>query len=35
MKSGQGFRAWTTEQQAQLRAKVLRHLKAMNAAESC
>jgi 3-hydroxybutyryl-CoA dehydrogenase len=35
MKSGEGFRTWTPEQQAQLRAKVLRHLKAMNAAESC
>jgi len=35
MKSGEGFRTWTPEQQAQLRARVLRHLKAMNAAESC
>jgi 3-hydroxybutyryl-CoA dehydrogenase len=26
-KSGEGFRAWTPEQQAELRAKVLRHLK--------
>ena len=28
MKSGEGFRTWTTEQQAVLRARVLRHLKA-------
>ena len=28
MKSGEGFRTWTTEQQAALRARVLRHLKA-------
>ena len=28
MKSGQGFRTWTPEQQAELRARVLRHLKA-------
>jgi len=28
MKSGEGFRAWTAEQQAELRARVLRHLKA-------
>src|SRR5215472_14179479 len=27
MKSGAGFRAWTPEQQAELRARVLRHLK--------
>ncbi len=33
MKSGEGFRTWTTEQQAQLRARVLAHLKAMNVAE--
>ena len=33
MKSGQGFRTWTSEQQAALRLKVLQHLKAMNAAE--
>jgi 3-hydroxybutyryl-CoA dehydrogenase len=28
MKSGEGFRSWTPEQQAELRARVLRHLKA-------
>jgi 3-hydroxybutyryl-CoA dehydrogenase len=28
MKSGEGFRTWTREQQAELRARVLRHLKA-------
>jgi 3-hydroxybutyryl-CoA dehydrogenase len=28
MKSGEGFRTWTPEQQAELRARVLRHLKA-------
>jgi len=28
MKSGEGFRTWTTEQQAALRTRVLRHLKA-------
>src|SRR5258706_15848168 len=28
MKKGQGFRTWTSEQQAELRARVLRHLKA-------
>jgi 3-hydroxybutyryl-CoA dehydrogenase len=28
MKKGQGFRTWTREQQAELRARVLRHLKA-------
>jgi 3-hydroxybutyryl-CoA dehydrogenase len=28
MKTGEGFRAWTPEQQAELRARVLRHLKA-------
>lgn len=33
MKSGEGFRTWTSEQQAELRARVLAHLKAMNAAE--
>jgi 3-hydroxybutyryl-CoA dehydrogenase len=27
MKSGEGFRTWTPEQQAELRARVLRHLK--------
>lgn len=34
MKSGEGFRCWTAEQQATLRARVLDHLKAMNRAES-
>lgn len=34
MKSGEGFRAWTPEQQAELRSRVLAHLKAMNAAEA-
>ncbi len=33
MKSGEGFRTWTSEEQAELRARVLKHLKAMNAAE--
>jgi len=33
MKSGKGFRTWTPEQQDELRAKVLSHLKAMNVAE--
>ena len=33
MKSGEGFRRWTPPQQAELRARVLAHLKAMNAAE--
>jgi 3-hydroxybutyryl-CoA dehydrogenase len=33
MKSGEGFRTWTPEQQSELRARVLAHLKAMNAAE--
>jgi len=33
MKSGEGFRRWTPEQQAELRARVLKHLMAMNAAE--
>jgi 3-hydroxybutyryl-CoA dehydrogenase len=28
MKTGEGFRAWTPEQRAELRARVLRHLKA-------
>jgi len=28
MKAGEGFRTWTPEQQAELRARVLRHLKA-------
>jgi 3-hydroxybutyryl-CoA dehydrogenase len=34
MKSGEGFRRWTTEQQATLRSRVLDHLKAMNQADS-
>lgn len=34
MKSGQGFRTWTEKQQADLRAKVLTHLKAMNLADT-
>ena len=34
MKSGEGFRTWTAEQQTELRARVLAHLKAMNAADS-
>lgn len=33
MKSGEGFRTWTAEQQADLRARVLAHLKAMDAAD--
>lgn len=33
MKSGEGFRHWTPERQAELRARVLAHLKSMNAAE--
>lgn len=33
MKTGEGFRTWTPEEQAELRARVLAHLKAMNAAE--
>jgi 3-hydroxybutyryl-CoA dehydrogenase len=32
-KSGEGFRKWTPEQQAELRAKVVKHLKAARAAE--
>ena len=35
MKSGEGFRTWTPAQQAEIRGKVLSHLKAMNAAEGC
>lgn len=35
MKSGTGFRKWTPEQQQQLRARILAHLKAMNAADAC
>ncbi len=34
MKSGEGFRRWTPEEQAALRARVLAHLKAMNAADA-
>lgn len=33
MKTGEGFQKWTSEQQAELRARVLSHLKAMNVAE--
>jgi 3-hydroxybutyryl-CoA dehydrogenase len=33
MKSGEGFRRWTPQQQAELRERVLTHLKAMNHAE--
>ena len=33
MKSGQGFRTWTPPQQAELRAQLQAHLKAMNQAE--
>ena len=33
MKSGHGFRTWTPERQPELRARVLAHLKAMNAAD--
>jgi 3-hydroxybutyryl-CoA dehydrogenase len=33
MKSGEGFRTWSAEEQAELRARVLAHLKNMNAAE--
>ncbi len=34
MKSGEGFRTWTPAQQAELRARVLRHLKAMREGDS-
>ena len=34
MKSSEGFRRWTPEEQAALRARVLAHLKAMNAADA-
>ena len=34
MKTGEGFRKWTPEQQAELRSKVLKHLKAARAADS-
>jgi 3-hydroxybutyryl-CoA dehydrogenase len=33
MKSGEGFRKWTPQEQAELRLRVLNHLKAMNTAE--
>lgn len=33
MKTGEGFRKWTAGEQADLRLRVLNHLKAMNAAE--
>jgi len=33
MKSGEGFRKWTPEQQSELRSRVLAHLKAMNVAD--
>ena len=33
MKTGQGFRTWSAEQQTALRARVLAHLRNMNAAE--
>jgi 3-hydroxybutyryl-CoA dehydrogenase len=33
MKTGEGFRRWTPDEQAELRKRVLNHLKAMNAAE--
>lgn len=34
MKSGEGFRRWTADEQASLRQRVLRHLRAMNAADA-
>lgn len=34
MTSGEGFRSWTPGQKSELRARVLAHLKAMNAAEA-
>jgi 3-hydroxybutyryl-CoA dehydrogenase len=34
MKSGEGFRRWTADEQASLRQRVLRHLWAMNAADA-
>lgn len=34
MKTGEGFMHWTKEEQDALRARILEHLKAMNAAES-
>lgn len=34
MKTGEGFQRWTAEEQAALRARVLAHLKAMNAADA-
>jgi 3-hydroxybutyryl-CoA dehydrogenase len=33
MKSGEGFRKWTPDEQTQLRQKILKHLKAMNIAD--
>jgi len=30
MKSGEGFRTWTAEEQAELRQRVLAHLKSLN-----
>lgn len=34
MKNGEGFRRWTADEQERLRARVLAHLKAMNAADA-
>jgi 3-hydroxybutyryl-CoA dehydrogenase len=34
MKSGEGFRRWSPEQQAALRARVLQHLKAARDSEA-
>lgn len=34
MKNGEGFRTWTADEQAALRARVQSHLKAMNAADA-
>lgn len=34
MKAGQGFRSWSADEQAALRARVTRHLLAMNAADA-
>jgi 3-hydroxybutyryl-CoA dehydrogenase len=33
-KSGEGFRKWSSEEQAALRAKVFKHLKAARASDS-
>ncbi|MBV9969387.1 MAG: 3-hydroxyacyl-CoA dehydrogenase, partial [Xanthobacteraceae bacterium] len=33
-KSGEGFRTWTPEQQAELRAKVAQHLKRARASDA-